>query len=137
MCFIFREIYGKESDKYSRIQVFGNFHIIQLKWVGISRKRINNMGQNEMRKMIIIFLTFCLIFLDLSLRKKRKSLPINNLIRYTLWTKMKHVFSLSTWSLQNSKSLEKSLSWQNSYLHKFWEPILPIIEHIWKLLFWK
>lgn len=80
MCFIFREIYGKESDKYSRIQVFGNFHIIQLKWVGISRTgrkndssrtRMNNMGQNEMRKMIIIFLTFCLIFLDLSLRREK------------------------------------------------------------------
>ena len=27
---IFREIYGKESDKSVRIQVFGDFHIIRL-----------------------------------------------------------------------------------------------------------
>lgn len=69
ICFIFRAIHGKDTNKYSRIQVFNNFEIIKLNWVGVSRliekidlsrTRINNVGLNELMGMIIIFMTFYL-----------------------------------------------------------------------------
>lgn len=41
-CFFFREIHGKDSDKYSRKQVSDKFKIIKVNWVRISRAKEKN-----------------------------------------------------------------------------------------------
>ena len=90
-CFIFKEIHGKDPDKYSRMQVSDNFKIITLNWIRISKtlmenwwiyktankrsraRRINYRGLNELMEMIIILwlhLKHCWFFNVLSLDLK-------------------------------------------------------------------
>lgn len=73
MCFVFRKIYEKESNKYSKIQVSDNFQIRPLNWVRNDRtlmlknqwphktnKRISDIGLNELVNLVIISMAFCL-----------------------------------------------------------------------------
>lgn len=67
-CFVFGEIHGRNSEKYSRIEVSDHFKIISLNWVrssrtlmnklNLSRIRINDMRLNKMMRMIVIFNDF-------------------------------------------------------------------------------
>ena len=109
ICFIFREIHGEGSNKYSRIQVSANCKVIKLNWVGISRthgktrfkQNKNNMGLNELMRMIIILwflfetlLIFKNVFIFPDLRE---TLPL--LSYQQRW--LIYLF-LPSWSLYNS-----------------------------------